>query len=206
MAIARRSRVGLPPLRWLVLVGVSRVIVAIGIGGLRSSQRASNERHASTMLKTLASAEADFRANDRDWNLVNDFWTGDVSGLYYEKAANTRNEIRLIEELQADSDPKALLTLPSGSGPLKGYRYQALDRDEAFKGDEALCKKDTDKSGRKVHPMNKYGFCAFPEKSSAGKFMFKLNENNTIFREDPSKPRDRFPNDDELKSYWSKID
>jgi hypothetical protein len=37
---------------------------------------ASNERPASTMLKSLSSAGADFRANDLDGNHVKDFWTG----------------------------------------------------------------------------------------------------------------------------------
>src|SRR5689334_9677177 len=51
------------------------IVAAIAIPGLLSSQRASNERNASASLKTLASAEADFRANDRDNNKINDFWT-----------------------------------------------------------------------------------------------------------------------------------
>src|SRR5438093_367005 len=46
------------------------------------AQGASNERNASATLKSFASAEADFRANDRDNNRVNDFWVADVSGLY----------------------------------------------------------------------------------------------------------------------------
>ena len=33
-------------------------------------------------LRTQTVAEADFRANDRDWDHVNDFWTVDVKGLY----------------------------------------------------------------------------------------------------------------------------
>ena len=32
-------------------------------------------------LRSLSSAEADFRANDRDWNHVNDFWDGNIKGL-----------------------------------------------------------------------------------------------------------------------------
>ncbi|HVR83252.1 MAG TPA: type II secretion system protein, partial [Planctomycetota bacterium] len=66
----------------MIVIAIIAIIAAIAIPGLLSSQRASNERNASTSLKTLTSAEADFRANDRDWNHVNDFWTGDVKGLY----------------------------------------------------------------------------------------------------------------------------
>jgi len=43
-------------------------------------QRASNERNAMTSLKTLTSAEADLRLNDRDGNHVNDFWTAALAG------------------------------------------------------------------------------------------------------------------------------
>jgi hypothetical protein len=41
-----------------------------------------SERCASDSLQTLTVAEAEFRANDRDWCTVNDFWSTDVSGLY----------------------------------------------------------------------------------------------------------------------------
>jgi hypothetical protein len=33
-------------------------------------------------LKSLSSAEHDFRACDPDWNRVNDFWTADIKDLY----------------------------------------------------------------------------------------------------------------------------
>src|SRR5258706_15614178 len=66
----------------MIVIAIIAVIAAIAIPGLLSSQRASNERNASTTLKTLTSAEADFRANDRDGNKGADFWTGDVKGLY----------------------------------------------------------------------------------------------------------------------------
>src|SRR5437868_15151281 len=89
----------------MIVIAIIAVIAAIAIPGLLSSQRASNERNASTSLKTLTSAEADFRANDRDWNHVNDFWTGDIKGLYTMTSAavsgksggTTDPAIKLIE-------------------------------------------------------------------------------------------------------------
>ena len=48
----------------------------------RSEWEHFNERCASDSLKTLTAPEPDFRANDRDWCHVNDFWAGDVTGLY----------------------------------------------------------------------------------------------------------------------------
>lgn len=43
--------------------------------------RELSERAASDSLNTLSTAEADFRACDRDWNHVNDSWGG-VGFLY----------------------------------------------------------------------------------------------------------------------------
>jgi hypothetical protein len=70
---------------WVLLgclgLGVLAVL-AIVIPGLQASGRASGERTWSSSLKTLASAEAEFRGNDRDLNQKNDFWFWDVAGLY----------------------------------------------------------------------------------------------------------------------------
>ena len=58
-----------------------------------------NECCASDSLNTLTAAEADFRANDRDWCNVNDFWTGEVRGLYTlsPSAEGEQPGVRLIE-------------------------------------------------------------------------------------------------------------
>src|SRR5436190_13328249 len=77
-----RVQKGFTLIELMIVIAIIAIIAAIAIPGLLSSQRASNERNASTSLKTLSSAEADFRANDRDWNHVNDFWTANVAGLY----------------------------------------------------------------------------------------------------------------------------
>src|SRR6185436_18802250 len=89
----------------LTVLGIVLVMVAIVAPGLMSSRRAAQEREASSTLKILGSAEADFRANDRDDNGVNDFWTGDVAGLCSLKASG--RELRLIgrEIAEADSGP-----------------------------------------------------------------------------------------------------
>src|SRR6187455_327077 len=77
-----RAARGFTLIELMIVIAIIAIIAAIAIPGLLSSQRASNERNASTSLKTLSSAEADFRSNDRDWNHVNDFWTANVAGLY----------------------------------------------------------------------------------------------------------------------------
>lgn len=201
-----KRRIWLPSVDLLVFLGVGVIITALCIPALLGSQRASNERHASTFLKSLSSAEADFRANDRDGNRVNDFWTGDVSGLYYVRPQGGGPEVRLIEEPLANADAKPVFALPRGSVPWQGYRYHALDRDDGVKGAESEYRQDTDKSGWKVHNESKFGFCAFPEDEGSGKYIFTLNENNTVFREERVTPRTNFPAQEEFESKWSGMD
>src|SRR5258706_4881229 len=89
----RKGKQGFTLIELMIVIAIIAIIAAIAIPGLLSSQRASNERSASTSLKTLSTAEADFRANDRDWNHVNDFWTYNVAGLYtMTSAAVTGNQ------------------------------------------------------------------------------------------------------------------
>lgn len=189
----------LPSPELLVFVGVGVVVSAFALPGLLRSQRASNERNASTMLKTLTSAEADFRANDRDENRINDFWTGDVSGLYYLKPANGGVEIRLIEADVANADAKPLSAPPSGGRPFDGFQYQALEWDDSVEGEKGNYRVDTDKSGRKVHNLERFGFTAFPAALSDGKWSFFVNENGTIFRTKRIQARSTYPSDEELK-------
>jgi hypothetical protein len=202
-----KRRIWLPSPTFLVLLGVAIVALALAIPGYLSSQRAHNERNASTSLKTLTSANADFRANDRDWNHVNDFWTGDVSGLYHVKPAPEGNpEIRLIEESVANADHESLFPRAGGPLPKAGYCYVALERDDNVEGKDRYYKAVTDDSGRKVHNLSKFGFLAFPASASEGKYVFFVNENNTIFREVGTIPKCSFPEDRQLMSYWSIVD
>jgi len=197
-----KRRIWLPSPGQLISLAIILMVAALAIPGLLSSNRASNERLASTGLKTLTSAEADFRANDRDGNHVEDFWTGDVSGLYYVTSPETKDAIKLIDEKLANADPKPVFPLPMGTMEREGYFYQALDRDDSVKGDKGLYKLDTDKSGRKVHNKAMFGFCSFPSSLSKGKYMFLVNENNTIIRIAirDIQPRTAFPADEEWMS------
>jgi hypothetical protein len=203
--MADERRKGIRLIEWILLVVIVLLICCIVIiPGLMSSRRASNERNTSTSLKTLSSAEADFRANDRDWNHVNDFWTGDVKGLYTMTSAKVRGAgslpddppIKLIEVsvAAADADPTLIpaggenLPLRSFGTPSAkaGYWFAAMLRDQTLKDTpEAIYKQDTagTPSMGKCHNLSKFGFTAFPDLWSAGKYRFVVNENSTIFRQ-----------------------
>ena len=236
------TRRGFTLIELMIVIAIIAVIAAIAIPGLIATQRSSYERSTSTSLKTIAVAEADFKANDRDGNLVADYWTGDVKGLYtMTSAAVTGNgggttdpPIKLIELSIASADtdgssPSAggenmSLTTFAVSSSKAGYWYQALFSDDALTGSpEATYKLDT--GGTPImgscHNTSKFGFIAYPDSQSAGKYIFVVNENNTIFRSATSgsvkpgtsnppgvlaAPYQVFPSDINLKSYWSKLD
>ena len=239
----RKGKKGFTLIELMIVIAIIAIIAAIAIPGLLSSQRASNERNASTSLKTLSSAEADFRANDRDWNHVNDFWTANIAGLYTMTssavtgaAANSTTDpsIKLIElsVASADTDPLtpgaggenislSTFAVPSAKA---GYWYMALLSDDTLAGSaESTYKVDTGGTPNmaSVHNTSKFGFLAFPDSQSAGKYVFIVNENNTIFRSATSgavktttttppgtlgAPYTTWPDDANLKLYWAKLD
>jgi prepilin-type N-terminal cleavage/methylation domain-containing protein len=239
----RKGKQGFTLIELMIVIAIIAIIAAIAIPGLLSSQRASNERNASTSLKTLSSAEADFRANDRDWNHVNDFWTGDIKGLYTMTSAavagNTANSttdpsIKLIELSVASADTDSTLTTAGGENitlgsfavfsAKAGYWYQALVTDMTMSGTAEMTYK-VDTGGipamGSCHNTSKFGFLSFPDSQSAGKYVFIVNENNTIFRSATSgavrtgvtnppgilaSPYTDWPSDASLKSFWSKLD
>ncbi|HEX7898579.1 MAG TPA: DUF2950 family protein [Planctomycetota bacterium] len=160
------------------------------------SSMAENERFASAALKTLASASADFRGNDRDNNKVQDFWTGDVASFYYLTPVGGTEPIRLIEKGVADADPSR-----PGAKPYHGYWFAAMEKDETgepygqdTKGDKT--------AGQTNRNHSKFGFCAYPaEYGYTGGSCFYINEGNTIFKFDTQgKPILKWPTDEEILS------
>ena len=239
----RKGKKGFTLIELMIVIAIIAIIAAIAIPGLLSSQRASNERNASTSLKTLSSAEADFRANDRDWNHVNDFWTANVAGLYTMTssavtgaALNSTSDpsIKLIELSVASADTDASTPTAGGENSdltnfavpsaKAGYWYMALVTDATLGATtEATYKLDTGGTPTmgSVHNTSKFGFLAYPDSQSAGKYVFIVNENNTIFRSATSGAvkttattppgtlganYNSWPDDTNLKSFWNKLD
>jgi hypothetical protein len=214
-------------LRGLLLIVAPILLIAAAIASLMivflfATGRAHNERGTSTSLKTLTSAEADFRANDRDWNHVNDFWTGDVAGLYCIVPHEGNGQMIKLIELSiasADSDPlpTAYPPLPAIRSSKAGAWYQALNVDRSIRPPEVL------RGPGRTFNTTSFGFVAYPNDFIGGsKDAFIVNADNTVFRRtltDDVRDGDDdipgplkapgftdFPDEDELKKHWSKLD
>jgi hypothetical protein len=203
------------------IVFVLAALFSLATPLLFSTGRRHGERYASTCLKTLASAEADFRANDRDWNQVNDFWSGDVAGLYgIVPARGEATPIKLIDlsVALADGHPIRNLYPPVNevygrSVPMSGAWFAALRADRSVSPPETYGVRNT----------SRFGFIAYSDDYIGGmKHAYIVNENNTIFRQlverdlrptrngPPGPPAEEafrdWPSDDDLKARWTKLD
>ena len=195
------------------VVPLSLILLALGLGlgcwlhptlgqallylvfGCRGcSQIGSNERNAATSLKTIWTAQNDFRSADRDQNGLNDFWRKDIAGLYAQFPATdvTRTPIRLIEQSLCLADERPACDIsPYGIASAKsGYWYRALLHE-----DEPTPSPD------------RFAACAFPDHSRAGKWTYILDEKNSLYRKELADPRklDRYPADP-AKAGWLKLD
>ena len=190
-----------------MVIPVIAIIAAIAIPGLLASQRASNERNASASLMTLASAEADFRANDRDGNRFMDYWTGDVSQLYCLTPTDSpgKNPIKLIDlsiaagdSFPMEGDLAVSVAVGSGpatttdinslaqQGPKAGYWYEALTADNGSP-DTPVYRTIVDDSKSATKNTSRFGFAAWPDAlGSSGLWVFIISEQNTMYKRQPN--------------------
>ena len=185
-------------------VGVPLVLVIVGVFRLPELHRqwmAGNEDEATAALMTLAFEEADFHSYDRNTNRVDDYWTADVAGLWPES--------QFMERGIAEADANPLMRLVNEPVPYHGYYFVALDRDLRLRrkyGGDGIYRTDTDHSGRKIHSMAGFGFCAFPASPGwTGSATFIINENGMVFSlEEGGKPVKDWPADDhyDLTTLW----
>ena len=189
----------------MIVIAIIAVIAAIAIPGLLAAQRSSNERNASTSLKTITTAQADFRSNDRDGNRTSDFWTADVYALFGmigitgantafpADSATASNHIKLLEPSLAGADGLTQQGLYGNvefagsivNGSVKaGYAFRAL-HNEVTGGTSTTLLNDTDGTGQfygACHDNDRFGFIAFPASLNSGKLCFVVNEDNTIWK------------------------
>jgi len=185
-----------------ILAGIVLLVGLLGAVALSwwlpeqaKKRRQTNEAHARNCLHVLSTAESDFRANDRDQNGVQDFWTGDVAGLY---------RFGLIPRGLAEADTAPLVPLVPQPVPYRGYFFRALEVDEE---DQEVYRQVTDKASGNVHHVAKFGFVAYPAESpKTGRYLWIINENCTSFRHATSGPAPKnWPADSVLRTY-SKVD
>src|SRR5689334_23229925 len=183
----------------VAILGVSTFLVA----GLTSS-RSSNDRNAFASLKTLVTAEADFRSNDRDGNLRNQYWVGDVRGLWDIIPEKGSDPVKLVElsVAYADACPAAIKgvrrSVPgSTASPKSGYLFAVIPL-------MADGKPYDDGSGCND---NAYAFCCWPAKSpGVPRWTFIVNEDATIWKKDNGGTRVlRWPADPKAEG-WVKAD
>ncbi len=150
-----------------------------------------NELAAVRAMKSLVAAEMDFRANDRDGNNFNDFWTGDVAGLH---------RFGLIARELAEADAAPLKPLVPKPVPHHGYLYRALRMDRSVNPEEAY-QQATDEASGKVHHRSIFGFVAYPaDYGKTGKATFLINEGSTIIRLNAGgKPVPDWHSDDDIR-------
>jgi len=198
-------RKGFTLIELMIVIAIIAVIAAIAIPGLLAAQRSSNERNASTSLKTITTAEADFRSNDRDGNRAMDFWTADVYALFGmigvsgsntaapADSATASNHVKLLEPSLAGADGRTDQALYGNiefgpaivnGSPKAGYIYRAL-HNEVTGGAATTLLNDTDGAAQfygLCHDVDRFGFIAFPTSLNSGKLAFVVNEDNTIWK------------------------
>jgi hypothetical protein len=195
--------VGLKVLEILAAVALLALLGFVILPPFLFVRHSNNERSSSTTLKTLASAEAHFRANDCDGNRVNDFWTADVKGLYTMTSAvgpgatphNPADpSVKLIELSLACADADGTFFSAGGENlaishfatvsSKAGYWYAALKSDLSTTPPTVYAQVTQGKPLMgSVHHQSSFGFVAMPEVlSKKDKYIFMVNENNTLFR------------------------
>jgi prepilin-type N-terminal cleavage/methylation domain-containing protein len=203
-----RRKEGFTLIELMIVIAIIAIIAAIAIPGLLQSQRAANERNASASLKTMATAEIDFRSNDRDGNRINDFYTQDVAGLFVIQVGTVSGSslsygvmIKMIDPSIAGADSatgtdftavdrttggpfygyrRLNANIPT-RGPKSGYWYYALEND-ASEGTVDGYTQDTDGTGFACHHPSKFGFGCYPDSMGSGRSVFMINESATVIK------------------------
>src|SRR5690349_7998968 len=187
-----RNRSGFAFVDLVLLTAIVAGFATVSIAPILAGGRLANERSAVTCLKTITTAEADFRSNDRDGNRTMDYWTADVFALYGmigitgasttvpKDAEEASNFIKLLEGAVVAADGRTDQALYGnvefassiGNGRAKrGYVFRALHNEETG-GVATTLLNDTDGAGQFYgccHDCDRFGFIAFPVSLKTGR-------------------------------------
>jgi hypothetical protein len=156
-------------------------------------------------LRTLSSAQADYRGNDRDGNGVHDFWRGDVAGLYGLLPTGSSEMIKLIELSVAGADAAPVgAARPGAVGPgVVASNQYCVSAPKAGYWVRAIRHAD-----ERVPDPQRFAYCSYPDDYPRhGRFTFVIDEHNVIFRKDLGHGRglDVLPADLQ-KDGWTPLD
>ncbi len=150
-------------------------------------------RNASASLQTIATAQFDFRDNDRDGNGKRDFWRADIASLCF--LSPDGKPIKLIEPSVALADAAPLEAPPpewGAPGPKAGFRFRTLRL-----------------AGESSADPNRFAACAFPELYESGRqgTYIIAGHDLAVYKKDlgPNGSLDAYPADP-LREGWEKLD
>lgn len=155
-----------------VLLAALAMAGTAGTLGLISYRRAAtlrlHEGEAVRALLDLVAANENFRARDRDGNGIQDYWTGDVAGLF---------DYGGIDRAIAMADAKPLRALVPNPVPREGYYFVVMKVEDSDGIFPELYQEDTDGKSGKVHNLKIFGFCAYPaEYGVTGTFTYYISD------------------------------
>lgn len=193
-------------MKTLLAVGLILVGLVLGVGlfaGTRNGEWCWDcalfrdpYRGRSTSFKTIASAQADFRGNDRDGNGRQDYWRSDISGLYAVVPKGSQEPIKLIELSVAGADDAPVTPISEHTirRPKGGFWYRTL--------------RHADEDPGKPDP-NRFAACMYPADHHAARSVFVISEDTMIYRRPWKGPGDVpsvYPDPATLRREWLKCD
>jgi hypothetical protein len=175
-----RSRIGLGS--FVAASAAAGFVLASGSSvGRESVLVETREMNASLLMRTLVNVQAMVKFTDADGNGVEDYWTGDVAGLYGMQDA-AGNRIMMIPRSMAAADAAALENygLEATGQANQGYLFRVMTTDETG----AVYQLDGDGDGDAVTHPQRFGICAYPETYEPGKKTLIVNQMGVVYSKD----------------------
>jgi len=181
---------------WSLMGGCVLLVAAGAFRGLLMTPCTSFERRPDTSLKTIISAQEEFRSKDVDSDGIRQFWRADVAGLWTFRPGldPQKPPIKLIELSVACADDRPLTDIEQYTprSAKAGYWFRAIRH-----------------ADEKAMSPDRYAVVAFPAVYSDDyRYTLVVDERKDIYRMDLGHGRgiEVFPSPAELKTKWSKLD